>query len=104
LAGGVAGLGLDLLAEVGDENVAILIPMLTSLGGLVTGAVLTQEFDSGTPAPNNQSMKSGFVNLGGGSWSLGLPTLEPTVLMRFDRLRGLRSTLGAKFSVFSATF
>jgi hypothetical protein len=104
LPGGVAGLGLDLLAEVDDEQAAILIPMLTSLGGLVTGAILTQKFESGTPASENQPMQTGFVNVSGGSWSLGIPALEPTLLTRVDRLRGMRSTLGAKISVFSATF
>jgi len=104
LAGGVAGLGLDLLMNVDDEETAVLIPTLTSAIGLVAGGFMTQKFDSGTSLPNDMPVRSGLVNLQSGQWSLGMPALEPAKMLLPDRLRGLRHGLGARVSVFSAEF
>ena len=104
LAGGVAGLGLDLLMNVDDEETAVLIPTLTSTIGLIAGGFMTQKFDSGTSLPNDMPVRPGLVNLQSGQWSLGMPALEPAKMLLPDRLRGLRHGLGARVSVFSAEF
>ena len=104
LAGGVAGLGLDLLMNVDDETVAVMIPTVTSALGLVAGAFMTQQFDSGTPTPNSASAQLGLVSLNSGKWSIGIPAIEPAKMMLPDRMRGLKPGLGARVSVFSAEF
>lgn len=104
LAGGVAGLGLDLLMSVDDETAAIMIPTVTSALGLVAGAFMTQQFDSGTPTPNSASAQLGLVSLESGQWSIGLPAIEPAEMLLPDRMRGLKPGLGARVSVFSAEF
>jgi hypothetical protein len=45
VAGGLAGLGLDLLIQPNDSRVAIGIPMATSVAGLVLGTVWTRDHD-----------------------------------------------------------
>jgi hypothetical protein len=104
LAGGVAGLGLDLLMNVDDESVAVLIPTVTSALGLVAGGFMTQRFDSGTPMPNSATAQLGLVSLNSGQWSIGLPAIEPAKMVLPDRMRGLKPGLGARVSVFSAEF
>jgi len=104
LAGGVAGLGLDLLMNVDDETVAVLIPTVTSALGLVAGGFMTQRFDSGTPTPNSATAHLGLVSLNSGQWSIGLPAIEPAKMVLPDRMRGLKPGLGARVSVFSAEF
>ena len=104
LAGGVAGLGLDLLMNVDNAEVAVLIPTITSALGLVAGGFMTQSFDSGTPLPNGTAAQLGLVNLDSGHWTVGLPALEPARMLLPDRLRGLKPGLGMRVSVFSAEF
>jgi hypothetical protein len=45
LVGGVAGAGLDLIVQPDDEDVAIGIPLATSLIGLALGAHATRDYD-----------------------------------------------------------
>ena len=104
LAGGVAGLGLDLVMDVDNEKVAVLIPALTSAIGLVAGGLMTQRFESGTALPNGVPSESGLVNFTAGRWSVGMPALEPAKMLLPDRMRGTRPGLGARVSVFSAKF
>jgi hypothetical protein len=104
LAGGVAGLGLDLLTDVDDEDVAVLIPTITSAIGLVAGAFMTQRFDSGSPTPNSTPAQLGLLSLESGQWSVGLPALEPARMLLPNRLKGQRLGLGARVSLFSAKF
>jgi len=67
--GGLAGLGIDLLAQPDDEKVAIGIPLATSVAGLGIGIVASRSLDTSTPsegAPDAAlfSMQEGTVRLG----------------------------------------
>lgn len=104
LAGGVAGLGLDLLLDVHDEETAVLIPTLTSAVGLVAGGFMTRRFESGTPLRNDRPARPGLVNLSERSWSLGMPAPEAAPMLLPDRLRGWRNGVGVRISIFSAEF
>jgi hypothetical protein len=46
--GGLAGAGIDLLAQPDNEDVAIGIPLATSIAGLILGTYLTRTYDSGS--------------------------------------------------------
>ena len=50
IAGGLIGLGVDLLADVNGEKTAVLIPTLGSVVGLGVGTALTSRRDV-TPIP-----------------------------------------------------
>ncbi len=105
LAGGVVGLGLDLVMDVDDEETAVLIPAITSVLGLVAGGFMTQGFDSGTPSPDERSIIGpGLINVHSGNWHLGFPAPQPTAIVRPSRRSGTTSSIGMKFSLFSAKF
>lgn len=104
LAGGVAGLGLDLLLDVDDEETLVLIPAITSALGLVAGGFMTQRFDSGRPLPNERSVGPGLINVHSGDWHLGFPAPQPASLVRPNRRSGTKTSIGVKFSLFSAEF
>jgi hypothetical protein len=69
LAGGIAGLGLDLLFDVGDEQAAVIIPTAGATLGLVLGA---------TVASRRRSMERGEAS---GTPRLAFVTLDRHVLM-----------------------
>jgi hypothetical protein len=102
VAGGVAGLGLDLLLETDDTRVAILIPMLTSAAGLAAGALWTRGHDDPRPQPGGHEEDGALLRLGGGGTRLGLSLPEP-VLLPADRA-GTRRVLGARMTLLRATF
>ena len=104
LAGGVAGLGLDLLMDVEDEETAVLIPTITSALGLIAGSFMTQQFDSGTPSANERGAGPGLVNVHSGQWSIGMPAPQLTSMVRPSRRSGSASSIGVKVSLFSAKF
>jgi hypothetical protein len=104
IAGGVAGLGLDLLLDVDDEETAVLIPTITSALGLIAGSFMTQRFDSGRPSPNERSIGPGLVNVHSGDWHLGFPAPQPASLVRPNRRSGTKTSIGVKLSLFSAEF
>jgi hypothetical protein len=79
VAGGLVGLGLDLIGEVDDEKAAIAIPTLGAAAGLATGVVLTAGRNTsaaGAPAP----MDGGALLQLGRDAGIGVPLPEPRVL------------------------
>jgi len=104
LAGGVAGLGLDLLMSVDDKETAVLIPTITSALGLIAGGFMTQKFDSGRPAPEDANTGPGLINVRSGQWHLGFPIPQPTSLTRLNRSAGSSARIGVRVPLFSAKF
>jgi len=86
LLGGLAGLGLDLLIQPDDSDVAIGIPLVLSGAGLATGAYLTRDYDrtvriGSRNAPGGGGSLFGF-DATGASWDL--PILTPTLVRSLD--------------------
>jgi hypothetical protein len=102
VAGGVAGLGVDLLVKPDDERVAILIPALTSVAGLVAGTIWTRGHDDKRQDAGGRKEDGALLEVGRGrarlNWSLPEPALLPA-----DRA-GERQVLGARLNLLWATF
>jgi len=82
LAGGVAGLGLDLITLPEDDTTAILIPTLGATVGLVIGAALT----ANTKWKDESSMEpwgDSLLALNGGA-DLGFPLPRPGTITTLD--------------------
>lgn len=84
--GGLAGAGLDLLAQPDDEKVAIGIPLAGSIVGLAVGAGLTAGSDrapggASPPASEEAGFGGGsLLHFQDGRLSLGLPAPFPTAV------------------------
>jgi hypothetical protein len=110
VAGGVAGLGLDLLIQPDDPRVAILIPALTSIAGLAAGAAWTRAHDEargtegrgGARDADAPEVGGALLNLRGGQVGWGVPLPEPALVDR-DRA-GTDQVLGARLMILRATF
>ncbi len=81
LAGGLAGLGIDLLVEPDDTEAAIAIPLVASLGGLAIAASATRDLRPNAVEGQDDS-PAGHALLGHGpeGWSLNAPLPLPTML------------------------
>ncbi len=82
IAGGVAGVGIDLLVQPEATDVAIGIPTLSATLGLVLGSVLTKNTkwrDEASIEPWNDSLLS--LNHGA---ELGFPLPQPGTVTTFD--------------------
>jgi hypothetical protein len=79
LIGGLAGGGIDLLVQPDDTDVAIAIPLATSLAGLFLGAHLTRNFDGGDGGQGGV-----LLDVRDGRLNLDMPAPIPT-LVRDDR-------------------
>ncbi|HEX7049699.1 MAG TPA: hypothetical protein VF188_05755 [Longimicrobiales bacterium] len=89
VAGALGGLGLDLLGEVDDEDIAILLPMLGSVAGLWLGSYWTRDREDAHPGaePGESGGPAGaLLEVRGGRAVWGLPLPMPA------RLRGPRPT------------
>lgn len=82
LMGGVGGFGLLLITDSDDDD-AIAVPLVTSILGLVAGAVLT-EGDGGEEDPSEGLQAAGslaapgaLLNLSRGEWSFSAPLPSP---------------------------
>lgn len=89
VVGGLAGAGLDLLIQPDDERVAMLIPLLTSTGGLAVGVATTRTYDAPGATPGNEDAAAALLRLEGGRWDVDVPTPRPTML-RTARQHGVR--------------
>jgi hypothetical protein len=70
LIGGLAGVGVLLIAQPDDEKVAVAIPMATSAAGLVTGALTTRNrFSDEAGSPGGGAL----LNRDGSRWALDMP-------------------------------
>jgi len=102
LAGGLAGLGVDLLVEVDDAKAAVLIPSLTSAVGLAVGLAVTandpDDLNSVIP-----SASGALLNLNGSTWRLGMPVPRP-VLLDYRQNGRSRGKLGFHIPVLTGSF
>jgi hypothetical protein len=98
LGGGLVGLGIDLLAEPGD-NAAIAIPLASSVAGLAIATVATRGREGvrgGAPGGGDDMALLGYTD---GGWRVGAPMPIPTALPidrddgRIDWVPGLRLEL-----------
>lgn len=103
LAGGLAGVGIDLLGSVEDEKTAILIPALTSAAGLAIGTAITQSHSNGFDEPDLEATGA-LVNLNAGDWSLRLPLPLPTLLSHRTRDGRMRAALGVQIPLLAGRF
>jgi hypothetical protein len=86
--GGLAGAGVDLLAQPDNEKVAIGIPLAGSIVGLAVGAGLTAASERGSGGGSPASASEDWLPDSGGSlvrfqdgrFSLGVPTPFPKAL------------------------
>jgi hypothetical protein len=104
LAGGIGGLGLDLLFEVEDDKTAVAIPAVTSAAGLLAAAVLTHNRLSNGSGVGGFSTAGSLVNVTGSEWSLGLPIPQPTLFAGADATRGNRTALGVTVPLLTGNF
>ena len=85
VVGGLAGGGIDLIAQPDNEEVAIAIPMVGSIAGLIVGALTTRSFDR--PAVDSgRNTENALIQLDGGVWTAGAPL--PALVMRPALLNG----------------
>ncbi len=104
LAGGVAGLGVDLLAETDDAKSSIVAPMLMSMGGLALGFALTKDFDDIRSSIFERSAAGALVELTDGSLSIGPVLPTPTVVGHSGTPDGQRPRLGLTIPIFAGRF
>jgi len=103
LAGGLAGVGIDLLASVDDTKAAVMIPALTSAAGLVVGALITRG-GSNLPDLSDPAGTNALINLNGNDWGLAMPMPLPTVLYRVAPDGRTSPTVGMQIPVFAGRF
>jgi hypothetical protein len=81
VVGGLGGAGLDLLIQPDDEDVAIAIPLLTSVGGLIAGAYGTRNYDRGATGGGDDGGGAGaLLRIDGRRLTVDLPRPIPTLL------------------------
>ena len=99
LAGGLVGLGIDLLAEVDDEKAAVLIPTLGSAVGLGIGTALTARRSVASGGSSAVPEPGALLQLGREA-GVGLPLPEPRVLPALtpDGRIGRRAALGFRLA------
>jgi hypothetical protein len=97
IAGGLAGLGIDLIGEIDDEKAAIAIPAIGSAIGLAIGTVATVgKARSGTSSASAPGAAA-LLNVGGGA-GLGAPLPVPVsypTMLRDGRI-GRRPGIGVR--------
>jgi hypothetical protein len=103
LAGGLAGFGIDLIANPDDDKVIFAIPAVTSAIGLLVGTLATRhqsDLDSGSdgfgPANALVQWREGL--------RLQLAVPEPATFEIVDRAGKIRTARGARLRLFDARF
>jgi hypothetical protein len=104
IAGGVAGLGVNLLFEVDDTETVIGILAAGTTMGLASGAAVAlsgrgRNFDAG-----RYGAAGALVNLDGNDWTLGLPIPQPAVFRATDLNRGSKTKLGLRVPLLAGRF
>lgn len=102
LAGGLVGVGLDLLAEVEDDQTAVAIPLIGTTVGLIGGALLTSGRSS-RAADAVPDMRTALVNLDRG-WHFNLPMPAPAAMPALMPDGRIRSTPSLRVTLFDARF
>jgi hypothetical protein len=101
--GGLAGAGIDLLAEPDDEKTAIAIPLATSILGLGVGVLATRG-DTDTAEAPGAPPGSALLGLRDGRLALGLPMPAPRQLPVVGNIRRGGGRPALAFELFRATF
>jgi hypothetical protein len=100
--GGLAGGGIDLIAQPDNENVVLAIPLIGSIAGLTIGALTTRNYDR-TASPGGDDFDGALLRLDGGDWDLGAPI--PSLVRVSARAGGRRSARPALgLTLFRARF
>jgi hypothetical protein len=103
LAGGLAGVGIDLLGSVEDAKTAIIIPAAASAAGLAIGTAITRGQPNGFDEPDREA-SGALLNLNGGEWRLGMPLPLPTLLRNHTRDGRTRTALGVQIPLLAGRF
>ena len=101
--GGLAGAGIDLVAQPDDEKVAVGIPLLTSVIGLAIGVRATRDHDKGLPVERAARGNGALVGLSSGRLWLDAPSLTPA-LVPWEGPDGVAWRPAVKLQLFRATF
>jgi hypothetical protein len=102
--GGLAGGGVDLLFQPDDERLAIGIPLVGSITGLVIGANATRDYDTGRVAVTGEPAPSGaLMTRKDGRWSFGAPLPYPVAMFQAGP-RGSERGIGLGVTVLKAEF
>jgi hypothetical protein len=84
LIGGLAGVGVLLIAQPDDDKVAVAVPMLTSAAGLAVGAITTADRVPAEPAlPGGEAL----LNRNGGRWTMAVPAASVHMQRHEGQLR-----------------
>jgi hypothetical protein len=105
LAGGLAGLGIDLLVDPADTEVAIAIPLVASVGGLAIAASATRDLRPNAVDRQEDSFSgAALLSHGLDGWSLGPPLPLPTMLPVDDPNGRTRWRPGLTLELLRASF
>jgi len=99
IAGLVAGLGIDLIAQTDDDKTAILIPAITSSIGLASGWTLSRGLDRREARGPGTLPDPVLLGVRGGHARLGLPFPQPA-LVPVDDGRTRRWAPGMRLTLF----
>jgi hypothetical protein len=105
LAGGLGGLGIDLLLQPDDDDIAVMIPLATSVGGLLIAVHATRDLRSGPfEGGGDDGFAASLFDLGADGWRVAAPLPRPT-LIPVDDVDGRSSWRpGLSFELFRARF
>lgn len=102
IAGLVGGLGVDLIAQPNDEEVAILIPAIGSFVGLAAGFATTTKVDP-IPSMGHGDIQSAFATVASGRLRFGLPMPIPA-LLPYDSPTKRRMVPGVKLKALDVSW
>lgn len=104
IVGGLGGLGIDLLVSAEDDT-ALAIPLVTSIGGLIIAAAATGDGDrDGSDAGPAQDFGTSLLDWRDGRLSLRPPLPTPTLLPMDDLNGRTQMRPGLRLEVFRARF
>ena len=102
LAGGVAGLGIDLIVQPEDGKTAVAIPTVTATIGLIAGAMTVRGKGPRGAGPSPETREA-LLNVGDGL-TVGLPLPVPGALPCLDEHGRRRLTPAVNLNLLSARF
>lgn len=102
LAGGVAGLGIDLIVQPEDGETAVAIPTVTATVGLIVGA-LTVRGKGRSDARSAPDFREALLNVGD-DITVGVPLPAPGALPSLDERGRRRLAPAISFNLLSARF
>ena len=104
IVGGLGGLGIDLLVEPSNDGVAIGIPLVASIGGLLIAAHTTRDMTRALGDSEADDLGGALFGYGVDGWTIGTPIPAPTMLPR-DDVNGRREWRpGVRLELFRAKF